>query len=284
MLANPLLRRFGRSRVFAGLVALLGAAAATVLAWLFGSLLPLGLYALALACMAAAARCWRLAPLRPFRAGELVVMLSLPLVVSCLPSVSLMRYLPPILVMPQHHGRTMVDWQKARPADYLKRINPDVFPEEDSEDRVYDGFVHGLGTRGTVVEVRGEQVELEVRGKRLKVSRRDCIVDDARGGSESRHSPRLGPGVTLERTPAPAREEIHLRGLTVEEAMDQVDKFLDDAYLGTLHRVRLVHGVGSGRLKRAVGEFLADHPHVERFTSAPADQGGVGVTIVTLKT
>ncbi|MFQ5877931.1 MAG: Smr/MutS family protein, partial [Acidobacteriota bacterium] len=78
--------------------------------------------------------------------------------------------------------------------------------------------------------------------------------------------------------------EIHLRGLSVDEALARVDKYLDDASLAGLDTARLVHGVGSGRLKRAIAELLHRHPHVRGFSSAPADRGGAGVTVVTLRT
>ncbi|HYS78126.1 MAG TPA: Smr/MutS family protein, partial [Candidatus Dormibacteraeota bacterium] len=90
--------------------------------------------------------------------------------------------------------------------------------------------------------------------------------------------------VTLRRVPggeAPA--EIRLLGRTVEEALALVDKYLDNVYLAGLSPVRLVHGVGSGRLRRAIADLLGRHPHVEAYADAPAGEGGAGVTIVTLR-
>jgi DNA mismatch repair protein MutS2 len=69
----------------------------------------------------------------------------------------------------------------------------------------------------------------------------------------------------------------------VAEALGQVDKFLDDAYLSGLAQLRIIHGVGSGRLKEALAEFLSGHLHVESFEGAPSESGGAGVTIVTLR-
>jgi DNA mismatch repair protein MutS2 len=90
--------------------------------------------------------------------------------------------------------------------------------------------------------------------------------------------------VTLARKPgADAPAEIKLLGRTVDEALALVDKYLDDACLEGLPSIRIVHGVGSGRLKRAVADLLAGHPHVEAFRSAPAGEGGAGVTIVDLR-
>jgi DNA mismatch repair protein MutS2 len=71
-------------------------------------------------------------------------------------------------------------------------------------------------------------------------------------------------------------------GQTTDEAVEAVDKFLDKAALASLTKVRIVHGHGTGALRRAIGELLKDHPHVARFTLAPPQQGGGGATIVEM--
>jgi DNA mismatch repair protein MutS2 len=76
---------------------------------------------------------------------------------------------------------------------------------------------------------------------------------------------------------------LNVIGQTTDQAVAAVDKFLDEASLANLNQVRIVHGHGSGALRRAVAELLQDHPHVERFTAAPHDQGGAGATLVELK-
>jgi len=92
---------------------------------------------------------------------------------------------------------------------------------------------------------------------------------------------RLGEDRRVPGGEAPA--EIRLLGRTVDEALALVDKYLDDVYLAGLSPVRLVHGVGSGRLKRAIADLLGRHPHVEAFASAPTNEGGAGVTVVSLR-
>jgi DNA mismatch repair protein MutS2 len=160
-------------------------------------------------------------------------------------------------------------------------------PEAPAPDRLAPGAVvrvEALGVRGTVESVAGGRVVITVRGKRLTVDRGDCRPESAAGAGPPGGSPRLPRGVTLERRSAsPSAGEIHLRGRPVDEALELVDKYLDDAYLAGLSPVRLVHGVGAGRLKRAIADLLSSHPHVEGFASAPADQGGPGVTVVRLK-
>ena len=80
-----------------------------------------------------------------------------------------------------------------------------------------------------------------------------------------------------------AQSELNVIGRTTDEAVDAVDKFLDEASLASLSQVRIVHGHGTGALRRAIAGLLDGHPHVSRFLSAPPDQGGAGATLVELR-
>ena len=80
-----------------------------------------------------------------------------------------------------------------------------------------------------------------------------------------------------------ARVELNVIGQTTDEAVDAVDKFLDEASLASLSKVRIVHGYGTGALRRAIAGLLDGHPHVARFVPAPPDQGGAGATLVELR-
>jgi DNA mismatch repair protein MutS2 len=77
--------------------------------------------------------------------------------------------------------------------------------------------------------------------------------------------------------------EINLLGRRAEEAVEEVDRFLDQAALASVDRVRIVHGHGMGVLKRAVADLLTRHPHVAKFYSATPSEGGSGATIAELK-
>ena len=77
--------------------------------------------------------------------------------------------------------------------------------------------------------------------------------------------------------------EINLRGMLVKEALDVTDKYLDDAYLAGLPTVRILHGKGTGALRKAIHTELSDNPRVTNYQLAPLSQGGEGVTIVTFK-
>jgi DNA mismatch repair protein MutS2 len=77
--------------------------------------------------------------------------------------------------------------------------------------------------------------------------------------------------------------EINVIGQRAEEALAQVDKFIDSAALASINRVRIIHGHGMGILKRAVAELLATNPHVSRHYAATQAEGGAGATIVELR-
>ena len=110
-------------------------------------------------------------------------------------------------------------------------------------------------------------IEVEAGFLKMQIPRED-IVEVVATGSE----PRLPKNVRLEAGPNwdVSYRELNIIGQRAEEAIEQLDKFLDSATLASVDRVRIVHGHGMGILKRAVSEFLAANPHVARFYPAPA--------------
>ena len=80
----------------------------------------------------------------------------------------------------------------------------------------------------------------------------------------------------------PVASEIHLRRLTVDEALFQLDRYLNDAFMSGLACVRVVHGKGTGTLRQAIGESLKAHPLVKSYRPGGYGEGGAGVTIVDL--
>ena len=77
--------------------------------------------------------------------------------------------------------------------------------------------------------------------------------------------------------------ELNVIGMTVDQAVDRVSRFLDDTLVTDLHEVRIVHGHGTGQLRKGIAAFLKTHPQVEKYYAAPDNQGGGGATIVELK-
>jgi DNA mismatch repair protein MutS2 len=112
----------------------------------------------------------------------------------------------------------------------------------------------------------------------VRVPRSELEAAPATGGS--RPAPR-SPSISL-----PSRydvpRELHLLGRTTDEARVAVEKFLDDAVLAGYDTVRVVHGKGTGALKRAVEACLRGHPLVAAFRIGAPAEGGSGATVVTL--
>ena len=77
-------------------------------------------------------------------------------------------------------------------------------------------------------------------------------------------------------------DELYLRHLTVDEALPKLDKYLDDAFMSGLYQVRVIHGKGTGTLRRIIREQLAKHPLVKSYRPGDYGEGGNGVTIVEL--
>ena len=77
--------------------------------------------------------------------------------------------------------------------------------------------------------------------------------------------------------------EVHLRRMKVRQALDKLDRYLNDAVVAGFPRVRVVHGKGTGTMKRAVADFLAGHSLVARYYAAGPSEGNGGVTIAELE-
>ncbi len=75
---------------------------------------------------------------------------------------------------------------------------------------------------------------------------------------------------------------MHLRQLTVDEALLKLDRYLDNAFMTGLYQVRVVHGKGTGTLRQVVWEQLAKHPLVKSYRAGGYGEGGNGVTLVEL--
>jgi DNA mismatch repair protein MutS2 len=136
--------------------------------------------------------------------------------------------------------------------------------------------VRSLGVVGEVLHLAGSLVEIGVSGKRLRVPRSELI---ALGGPGRSSTLQPNPAARLRHAEVPA--EINLVGCTVDEALPRIDKLLDDAALGERRELRVIHGFGEGKLKRALSAFLSRHPQVA--TVHVGAEGGGGVTVVELK-
>jgi DNA mismatch repair protein MutS2 len=130
---------------------------------------------------------------------------------------------------------------------------------------------------GFVSKVYAESKRADVQVENLKVN--VPLRDLERTEPQPMPSSMRNEGMKYEVVPEKAvPSEINVVGLTVEEALPVLDKFIDDAILGRLEKVDIIHGVGTGRLREAIGEHLRHHRSVKRF--GPKDLMRSGVTVV----
>ena len=142
--------------------------------------------------------------------------------------------------------------------------------------------VGGLGLEGTVLSVSGGRAEVDVRGKRMRAKLADLQVTAPAPGP--RREPVATVRVNVEIGPREgSATEINVIGCTVDEALDRTGRFLDETLITDQRTIRVVHGHGTGQLRRALAGFLKEHPLVASFHLAPPEQGGGGATVVELK-
>src|SRR5713101_3094573 len=158
-----------------------------------------------------------------------------------------------------------------------------------SADRLQPGArirVRGFSKPVIFRRLDGSSVEIEAGPLRMKVA-----LDEITGVEGAAPAPKPGSAasklqsvtVTSQRGEAGTSDEINVIGMTVEEATDRLDKFLDDAALANKARIRIIHGHGTGALRKGIGEFLASHPLVEKHSFETEEHGGKAITIVELQ-
>ena len=149
-----------------------------------------------------------------------------------------------------------------------------------------------LGVRGELVAIAGATatvrsgtVTVRVPVSALRPAGDQPTAKPREGGWRGEGTPRTAGARSPGQDP-PSRAvapEIHLLGQRADEARDTVEQYLDDAFMAGLATVRVVHGKGTGTLRRVVREMLAAHPLVESFRDGEPAEGGAGATVAALK-
>jgi DNA mismatch repair protein MutS2 len=154
--------------------------------------------------------------------------------------------------------------------------------------------LRSLNTKGVVTSLGEHEVEIQVGTLRVRtrISEIEPLQKDEESepagvgdvsrkpAQESQRSKRPEEGLN---TPSPGIE-LDLRGQRADDALDQLERYLDAAYLSGLPFVRIIHGKGTGKLRQAVREALGVHPHIRSFEPGGVTEGGDGVTVAKLQT
>ena len=138
--------------------------------------------------------------------------------------------------------------------------------------------VSDTGAEGTVMEVEGDRVAVLVGGVRMRVAR--SRLGRVGGGEGGRAAPK--PSRWSGRVPDPATE-VDLRGKRADEAEMALCRALDEAAVADLRELRVIHGLGTGALRKRVSEVLAGDARVEDFRAGQPGEGGYGVTLVRIR-
>jgi len=158
-----------------------------------------------------------------------------------------------------------------------------------SADRLQPGAkirVRGFTKPVVLRRIDGSSAEIEAGPLRMKVALDEITGIEGPAAPAKSNSPVAklqSVTVTSQRGEAGTSDEINVIGMTVEEATDRLDKFLDDAALAHKARIRIIHGHGTGALRKGIGAFLASHPLVEKHAFETEEHGGKAITVVELQ-
>ncbi|MDQ4074815.1 MAG: endonuclease MutS2 [Chloroflexota bacterium] len=185
--------------------------------------------------------------------------------------------------------------------DLLQRLDSELKPISEIVPRRGDGdgqvadrpievgdlvWVPSLDRTGELLGISGDEAEVQAGSFRVRVALDDLELrapasrsSQPEGARAQRRERRAS--ISLPRVESPGME-IDLRGNTVEEMMPLLDKYIDEAYLSGLPSIRIIHGKGTGTLRRVVRDELRNHPLVKEHRTGEASEGGDGVTVAPL--
>lgn len=153
----------------------------------------------------------------------------------------------------------------------------------DKDTHLSDGdavLVRSLNQRGYVIsDADSQNVMVQIGLIKMKVKKSDLVKIK----SEEVEKQKTNTSRMIKLKTSSVKPEIDLRGLNLEEALLELDKYLDDAYMSNLNEVQIIHGKGTGVLREGVTQFLKRHKHVKEFRLGNFNEGGDGVTIAAFK-
>lgn len=144
-------------------------------------------------------------------------------------------------------------------------------------------YIISMDTTGTVLTLPNakQEISIQVGILHMTLPITDCEITDAPVAEQAK--PTRGKSrMNLERA-STIRPEINVIGLTVDEAISKIDKYLDDALLSNLSQITIIHGKGTGALRKGIHDYLKRQKHVADFRNGEFGEGDLGVTVVELR-
>ena len=153
-------------------------------------------------------------------------------------------------------------------------------------------FVVSLGKNGLITDVKGSEVTVQVGILKMTVPAKKCLLTKAQPADTS-GEPKKRKGFTKNTAAnyahqmfvaksGSAKQEIDLRGMTLDEAIPAVDKAIDDALIAGIGQLRIIHGKGTGALRAGLTAYLENNRFVRKLETAALEAGGSGATVIDL--
>ncbi len=145
-------------------------------------------------------------------------------------------------------------------------------------------MVYSLNQKGSVLEVHGSDATVQLGILKMKVALDDMELLKPKAADAAKAVQPKQSGASLNRTRDDnVKMELDLRGESLEEAIMEVDRFLDESFLSGFGQVYIIHGKGTGILRTGIQQYLRKHSHVKSFRNGNYGEGGIGVTVAELK-
>ena len=184
-------------------------------------------------------------------------------------------------------GRSRLEEERRKLKESLEKKENSLYKQKEEKGEKLknitlgmEAYLPSLNQNVIIVSLPDNKGEVQVEAGIMKIS---VKAKDLRATSNTTSKPKPKKKREVKLNLSNIESRIDLRGLDAEEACFRTDKYLDDAYMANLSEVTVVHGKGTGVLRKAINDMLKRHPHVKNYRLGVYGEGGDGVTIVTLK-
>lgn len=183
-------------------------------------------------------------------------------------------------------GRARLEEERKKLKDSLENKEASLIKERENNGEVIekvtlgmDAYLPSLNQNVIIISMPDSKGEVQVEAGIMKINVKLKDLRKIKNTTTKKERKRRELNLNLKSV----ESRVDLRGMDSEEACYKVDKYLDEAYMANLGEVTIVHGKGTGVLRKAINDMLKRHPHVKNYRLGEYGEGGDGVTIVVLK-
>lgn len=182
--------------------------------------------------------------------------------------------------------RQALEENRKKLKERLNKIEEDMHSNKDTGEgleTVQEGqevYLSKFDTKAIVLTTPDNKGDVQVQAGIMKIT---VNIKDLRASKENKAEKKKSNKKSLNLNLRNIASSCDLRGMDSEEAVYTADKYLDDAYIGGLGEVTIIHGKGTGILRKSINDMLKRHPHVKSYRLGEYGEGGTGVTVVELK-